>query len=117
MLKRNPGYQENIEDLPLDITNQMSFFYAGATPMLTKMSETVSTCAKDKANKPEPGNNITTDILAIMNKVCQKMLEVEELRKQIKNKEQTELFILRVMVGLVILYDHVHPEGAFVKGM
>lgn len=25
------------------------------------------------------------------------------------------MFVLRVMVGLVILYDHVHPVGAFVK--
>lgn len=25
------------------------------------------------------------------------------------------MFVLRVMVGLVILYDHVHPSGAFVK--
>ena len=25
------------------------------------------------------------------------------------------LFVLRVMVGLIILYDHVHPNGAFIK--
>lgn len=30
-------------------------------------------------------------------------------------REETQLFVLRVMVGLVILYDHVHPHGAFVK--
>lgn len=30
-------------------------------------------------------------------------------------REETQSFILRVMVGLVILYDHVHPVGAFVK--
>jgi len=30
-------------------------------------------------------------------------------------REETQLFVLRVMVGLVILYDHVHPQGAFVK--
>ena len=24
-------------------------------------------------------------------------------------------FVLRVMVGLIILYDHVHPNGAFIK--
>lgn len=28
-------------------------------------------------------------------------------------KEDTILFVLRVMVGLIILYDHVHPVGAF----
>ena len=30
-------------------------------------------------------------------------------------KEDTILFVLRVMVGVIILYDHVHPVGAFVK--
>ena len=25
------------------------------------------------------------------------------------------MFCLRVMVGVIILYDHVHPIGAFVK--
>lgn len=30
-------------------------------------------------------------------------------------REETQLFILRVMVALIILYDHVHPVGAFVK--
>ena len=29
--------------------------------------------------------------------------------------EETILFVLRVMVGLIILYDHVHPVGAFAK--
>lgn len=28
---------------------------------------------------------------------------------------ETKLFCLRVMVGVIILYDHVHPAGAFVK--
>ena len=31
--------------------------------------------------------------------------------------EETQLFCLRVMVGVIILYDHVHPVGTFaVKG-
>lgn len=30
-------------------------------------------------------------------------------------KQETHFFILRVLVGLIILYDHVHPNGAFVK--
>lgn len=25
------------------------------------------------------------------------------------------MFVLRVMTGLIILYDHVHPTGVFVK--
>ena len=30
--------------------------------------------------------------------------------------EDTVHFCLRVMVGVIILYDHVHPAGAFCKG-
>jgi len=29
--------------------------------------------------------------------------------------EETVMFCLRVMVGVIILYDHVHPVGAFAK--
>ena len=29
--------------------------------------------------------------------------------------EDTILFCLRVMVGVIILYDHIHPVGAFAK--
>ena len=43
------------------------------------------------------------------------MLDNQELRQRIKQKE-TERFILRVMVALVILYDHIQPTGAFAKG-
>ena len=28
-------------------------------------------------------------------------------------KPTTVMFVLRVMVGAIILYDHVHPAGAF----
>lgn len=31
------------------------------------------------------------------------------------NSEDTLLFCMRVMVGVIILYDHVHPNGAFNK--
>ena len=43
------------------------------------------------------------------------MLDTPNLRQRITQKE-TERFILRVMVALVILYDHIHPTGAFAKG-
>ncbi|EDX09980.1 GD12856 [Drosophila simulans] len=50
-----------------------------------------------------------------MAKVCLRMLENPKLLQQIE-REDTKMLVLRVMVGLVILYDHVHPEGAFVRG-
>jgi hypothetical protein len=59
--------------------------------------------------------DVTTEMLSVMAKVCQKMLEMPELRSRLQH-EETELFILRVMVAIIILYDHVHPSGAFAKG-
>ncbi len=53
-------------------------------------------------------------MLSVMSKVCQRMLDTPELRSRIKF-EETEAFILRVMTAAVILYDHVHPSGAFVR--
>ncbi len=43
------------------------------------------------------------------------MLDNPSLRSRLKFAE-TESFILRVMVATLILYDHVHPTGAFAKG-
>lgn len=43
-----------------------------------------------------------------------KLWHFRKLLSQIE-REETHLLVLRVMVGLVILYDHVHPDGAFVR--
>uniref|UniRef100_A0AAQ4RTW4 CYRIA/CYRIB Rac1 binding domain-containing protein n=1 Tax=Gasterosteus aculeatus aculeatus TaxID=481459 RepID=A0AAQ4RTW4_GASAC len=56
----------------------------------------------------------TTDCLSTMASVCKVMLETPEYRSRFAS-EETVLFCLRVMVGVIILYDHVHPAGAFVK--
>lgn len=41
-------------------------------------------------------------------------LNCSEYRSRFTN-EETVSFCLRVMVGVIILYDHVHPVGAFAK--
>lgn len=43
------------------------------------------------------------------------MLDTPDLKSRLQF-ESTELFILRVMVASIILYDHVHPSGAFARG-
>lgn len=42
------------------------------------------------------------------------VLPSREYRSRFTN-EETVSFCLRVMVGVIILYDHVHPVGAFAK--
>ncbi|KAG5676777.1 hypothetical protein PVAND_006586 [Polypedilum vanderplanki] len=93
-----------------ELANRMSLFYAHATPMLKVLSEATSKFVHDNANDVEN----TTETIGTMAKVCLRMLEKDKLLSQIE-REETHLLVLRVMVGLVILYDHVHPDGVFVR--
>ncbi|KAG9279750.1 protein FAM49A-like isoform X2 [Astyanax mexicanus] len=91
-----------------EMANRMSLFYAEATPMLKTLSN-----ATTKFNKTLPIED-TTDCLSTMACVCRVMLETPEYRCRFTNTD-TMLFCMRVMVGVIILYDHVHPVGAFAK--
>lgn len=72
------------------------------------------------------GKSVSTIFIGMQRELCLKKLgispklirEISFLRNLLAQfqREETQLFVLRVMVGLVILYDHVHPQGAFVKG-
>uniref|UniRef100_A0A3Q0T7B6 Family with sequence similarity 49 member Ba n=1 Tax=Amphilophus citrinellus TaxID=61819 RepID=A0A3Q0T7B6_AMPCI len=94
-----------------ELANRMSLFYASATPMLKTLSDATSKFVSDH---PEVPIENTTDCLSTMASVCKVMLDTPEYRSRFAS-EETVLFCLRVMVGVIILYDHVHPAGAFVK--
>ncbi|XP_075875985.1 CYFIP-related Rac1 interactor B-like [Nelusetta ayraudi] len=94
-----------------ELANRMSLFYASATPMLKMLSDATSKFVSDNLDAPMEN---TTDCLSTMACVCKVMLETPEYRSRFAS-EETVLFCLRVMVGVIILYDHVHPAGAFVK--
>ncbi|XP_072015944.1 CYFIP-related Rac1 interactor B-like [Amphiura filiformis] len=94
-----------------EMANRMSLFYAQATPMLKVLSDATTKFVSE--NKSLPIEN-TTDVLSTMALICRAMIENSELFSRFQN-EDTMLFCLRVMVGLIILYDHVHPMGAFQK--
>ncbi|KAF3698540.1 Protein FAM49B [Channa argus] len=94
-----------------ELANRMSLFYASATPMLKTLSDATSKFVSDNPDVPIEN---TTVCLSTMASVCKVMLETPEYRSRFTS-EETVLFCLRVMVGVIILYDHVHPAGAFVK--
>ncbi|CAL8277673.1 unnamed protein product [Lota lota] len=94
-----------------ELANRMSLFYANATPMLKTLSDGTTKFVSDN---PEVPIENTTDCLSTMACVCKVMLETPEYRSRFASDE-TILFCLRVMVGVIILYDYVHPAGAFVK--
>ncbi|CAH1398048.1 unnamed protein product [Nezara viridula] len=95
-----------------ELANRMSLFYAQATPMLRALTQATENFVKQ--NKDIIPIENTTETLATMAKVCLRMLETPSLAGQFE-REETELLVLRVMVGLIILYDHIHPQGAFVR--
>ncbi|ELK13992.1 Protein FAM49A [Pteropus alecto] len=94
-----------------EMANRMSLFYAEATPMLKTLSNATMHFVSE--NKTLPIEN-TTDCLSTMTSVCKVMLETPEYRSRFTSEEAL-LFCMRVMVGVIILYDHVHPVGAFCK--
>ncbi|KAF4801098.1 hypothetical protein TURU_037429 [Turdus rufiventris] len=94
-----------------EMANRMSLFYAEATPMLKTLSNATTHFVSE--NKTLPIEN-TTDCLSTMASVCKVMLETPEYRSRFTS-EETLMFCMRVMVGVIILYDHVHPVGAFSK--
>ncbi|KAJ4928489.1 hypothetical protein JOQ06_016281 [Pogonophryne albipinna] len=105
----NPLEAEN--EVNNEMANRMSLFYAEATPMLKTLSNATTKFVSE--NKTLPIED-TTDCLSTMACVCRVMLETPEYRCRFTNTD-TMLFCMRVMVGVIILYDHVHPVGAFAK--
>jgi len=103
-------FEEN-EQINSELASLMSFFYAQPTPMLKVLSDATRKFLAD--NKEIPIES-TTETFSTMARVCQRMLDEPDLIARFV-REETHLFVLRVMVGLVILYDHVHPVGAFRK--
>ncbi|XP_078606486.1 CYFIP-related Rac1 interactor B-like isoform X1 [Branchiostoma floridae x Branchiostoma japonicum] len=115
-MKMNSQYKVHdgvgsVFEVSSEVANRMSLFYAEATPMLKTLSEATTRFVSE--NKHLPIEN-TTDCLSTMAAVCKVMLETPEYYQRFEN-EETILFCLRVMVGVIILYDHVHPVGAFAK--
>ncbi|MEE6484361.1 hypothetical protein FKM82_013849 [Ascaphus truei] len=94
-------------DVNNEMANRMSLFYADATPMLKTLSSATTKFVSE--NKSLPIED-TTDCLSTMACVCRVMLETPRF-----TSTETLLFCMRVMVGVIILYDHVHPVGAFAK--
>ena len=94
-----------------EVQGRMSLFFAESRPMMKCFSDTTSRFVAE--HKDIPLEN-TTETLAKMASICRVMITTHEYRERLANSD-TVMFILRVMVGVLILYDHVHPNGAFVK--
>jgi len=104
--------------LNVEVTNNISLFFADPTPFLKKLVQSVADFVMENTGEYK---DLTVELLGTMFKVCLKLSQVEPSdipeNADFNIDNETKLFVIRVMVGLVILYDHVNePNGAFDKG-
>ncbi|VUZ44758.1 unnamed protein product [Hymenolepis diminuta] len=89
----------------------MSLFYAEATPMLKLISRYATQCHMVDAMVPM---DVTSECLAAMAHICRGLLVKPSLRSRV-TRDDTLMLLLRVMTGVIILYDHIDPYGVFRK--
>jgi hypothetical protein len=82
----------------------MSLFYAFHTPMMKTVIDTTTMYVNRQG-----GSNVT-DCLAAVTGVC-----YHTITKRRVQQPEAVGFVLRVMVATTLLYDHIHPQGAFIK--
>jgi hypothetical protein len=90
-----------------ELANRMSLFFAYPTPMMKVLSETTVKFLSSDVTVPR--DNVT-NALACMANICQGMVYNKKFEA-----DTTNMFCLRAMTGAIILFDHLHAQGAFVK--
>jgi len=90
-----------------ELANRMSLFFAYPTPMMNVVNEATSKFLSQDTTVPK--ENVAM-VLATIANVCQDMVSQEKF-----SNETTVLFCLRAMTGSVIIFDHLHIQGAFHK--
>ena len=91
-----------------ELANRMSLFFAYPTPMMNVINETtVKFLASDESVVSREN---VTEALSTMANVCHEMV----LNKKFPS-DDTNMFCLRCMTGSIILFDHLHAQGAFSK--
>eukprot|EP01104_Vermistella_antarctica_P016794 TRINITY_DN57_c0_g2_i1.p1 TRINITY_DN57_c0_g2~~TRINITY_DN57_c0_g2_i1.p1 ORF type:complete len:315 (+),score=109.00 TRINITY_DN57_c0_g2_i1:221-1165(+) len=90
-----------------ELANRMSLFFAYPTPMMNVVNETTVKFLSQDSSVPR--DNVTC-ALATMANVCQEMVDKKRFES-----EETNMFCLRSMTGSIILFDHLHTQGAFSK--
>lgn len=90
--------------VPDELANRMSLFYANANPMSKTLVDSATAFINGQRNGP------VTDLFAIFAGITYNAV--------FRSRVQGDLvdYALRVMVGSIILYDHVSATGAFAKG-
>jgi len=91
-----------------ELANSMSLFFAYPTPMMNCLIKTTSNILLQNDHGVTLEN--LAKFLSTLANSCSSMVSTQKLQK-------TEIIMLclRTVTGCIILYDHVHPKGAFNK--
>jgi len=98
-------------DLDQTTANDISFFYAKPTPMLATISDATVKFVENANSEDVKSKTLT--VLATFANITKTMLEKHEFRDKLS--KDTQQLCEQVMTAAIILYDHVHPTGAFDK--
>jgi len=90
-----------------ELANRMSLFFAYPTPMMKVLSDTTVKFLSSDSSVPR--ENVTNALAAMCN-VCQDMVAKKKFEA-----DATNMMCLRAMTGAIILFDHLHAQGAFAK--
>ncbi|KAF9583540.1 Protein fam49a [Lunasporangiospora selenospora] len=95
-----------------ELANQISMFYAYPTPML----KTVTDVTIEFAARENVGRSVS-ECLATLATVCYNTVSNGNKKSKgaAPQRPETTAFCLRVMVIAIIIYDHIDPQGAFIK--
>jgi len=105
------NYKINKQTIPVndELANRMSLFYAYSTPMFKAVTDSTLNFVN-----PESKSGITaeqvSECLSLLTNIC--FNAVSKYRVQ---SQPMISFCLRVMVGCIVLFDHIDPDGAFSK--
>ena len=99
---------EHEEVLVTHNLEMLSMFYIMPTPALNNIIDTITTFFQNDNNR-----EASLDLIVSFGRICIKILTSD-----LKSKYQkfgTIGMIHRMMVASALLYDHLHPDGVFVK--
>ena len=106
--KRSSDSRDTREVLATHNLEQLSMYYILPTPALKNIIDTVTNFFKNDNSK-----ETSLDLIVSFGKICIKILSSD--LKSNYQKFGTIGMIQRMMVASALLYDHLHPDGVFVK--
>lgn len=110
---RERKFNIGAEVVPEQKTNMVSMLLALPRPVMAS----ITNAAADLARKPGGGDGLSQGVLATIAQLAHGCcLSAGQGRARAPVDARAVLLALRAMTGALIVYDHVDPEGAFVRG-